>query len=52
MPENMPLKAVRFWQEVYLAAVRAGQSEDYCLHMAQKAMNDFLKLTQEQPKNG
>jgi hypothetical protein len=47
VPENMPLKAARFWQEVYIAAVRAGQSQTYAKACAQQAMTDFLKLVSE-----
>ncbi len=38
---------VRFWQEVYIAAVRAGQSQDQAKQMAQQALNDYYKLTGE-----
>lgn len=39
------MSPTRFWQEIYIAAVRAGQSPEYCLAMAQKALTDMQKLT-------
>jgi hypothetical protein len=45
MAENMPLRQTRFWQEVFLAAIRAGQSYDYAALCANKAIADFSALT-------
>jgi hypothetical protein len=47
MPENRPLTPARFWQEVYIAAIRAGHMPDDANACAQRAMTDFLKLTVE-----
>ena len=47
MPENMPLKNLRFWQEVYIAAIRAGQTRPYACQCANEALNDLMKITTE-----
>jgi hypothetical protein len=47
MPEDRykSMSPTRFWQEIYIAAVRAGQSPEYCLAMAQQALTNMQKLT-------
>jgi hypothetical protein len=47
MPENMPLKNVRFWQEVYIAAVRSGKQATEAAALANRALTDMLKLSTE-----
>lgn len=47
MPENMPLKGMRFWQEVYIACMRAGQTREYACACANQALTDFMKLQTE-----
>jgi hypothetical protein len=47
MPENTPLKYVRFWQEVYIAAVRSGKQSTEAAQIANSALTDLLKLSTE-----
>jgi hypothetical protein len=44
VPENMPLRPVRFWQEVYIAAIRAGCDASEAKALAQQALTDMQKL--------
>lgn len=41
----MPYKAVRFWQEIFIAAVRSGKQVTEARQIAQQALVDFQKLT-------
>jgi hypothetical protein len=47
MAENMPLKNMRFWQEVYIAAVRSGKQSTEACEIANRALTDLLKLSTE-----
>jgi hypothetical protein len=43
----MPLKNLRFWQEVYIAAVRSGKRSLEASEIANHALNDLMKITTE-----
>jgi hypothetical protein len=42
--KTAPLSPNRFWQEVYIAAVRNGRAPSEALTFAQKALTDYQKL--------
>jgi len=42
--DNKPFTRTRFWQEVYIAAIRAGNTAEYACVAANKALNDLMKL--------
>lgn len=46
MPDNRPLTPARFWQEVFIAAVRSGKQVTEANQIAQKALTEYQKLTQ------
>lgn len=39
------MSPTRFWQEIYIAAVRSGKQASEALGIAQKALTDMQKLT-------
>ena len=47
MAENRSLTFARFWQEVYIAAVRSGKQSSEAEGIAYKALASLLKLTTE-----
>jgi hypothetical protein len=44
MVENKPMTPSRFWQEVYIAAVRSGKQASEARGIAQQALVDYQKL--------
>jgi hypothetical protein len=47
MPEDRykSMSPTRFWQEIYIAAVRSGKQSSEALGIAQRALTDMQKLT-------
>jgi hypothetical protein len=42
--KNKPLSPTRFWQEIYIAAIRSGKTSLQAKADAQQALTDYQKL--------